>query len=186
MQLDRRHSPVAALAGALAVSLLIAAPLPAQAPKGLSMPMPGIETFHPVTTTIACGSDATPESMAGLKKAGFASVISFRLDGETGFAPEASARAAEAAGLRYVRIPFDREHPDPAAVRKFLDVISAPETSPAFLSCHTGQRASALWLIKRVVQDGWTYDKALAEAESLGLTRAELKGFAKDFVSVNR
>lgn len=145
--------------------------------------MPGIDTFHPISTTIALGSNAAPEAMAALKKAGFDVVVAVREDKEDGYDRRQSERAAVAAGLRFVSIPFNRTTPDPALVRKFLEVVAAPENKFAYLYCHTGQRVSTMWLIKRVRQDGWTVDRALAEAESLGLTRPELKQFAADFLS---
>lgn len=157
--------------------------LAAQTRPALTFPIPGIETFHPVTTTVALGGNAAPEAMAALKKAGFDVVIAVREDKEDGYDRQQSERAATAAGLRFVAIPFNRTTPDPAAVRKFLDVVAAPENKYAYVYCHTGQRVAAMWLVKRVRQDGWTLDRATAEAESLGLTRPELKQFATDFLS---
>lgn len=150
--------------------------------KAVSVPMPGIDDFRPVTTTIACGSNARPESMAALAKAGFKSVISFREDGEKEYDRPAAERAAGEAGLRFVAIPFNREKPDPKAADRFLDVIAAPDTTPAYIYCATGQRAAAMWLIKRVKQDGWAPAQAMSEAEALGLARPELKAFALSYV----
>ncbi len=160
--------------------------LAAQTRPALTLPMPGIETFHPVTTTVALGSNAAPEAMAALKKAGFDVVIAVREDQEDGYDRQQSERAATAAGLRFIAIPFNRTTPDPAAVRKFLEVVAAPENRYAYVYCHTGQRVATMWLIKRVRQDGWTLDRATAEAESLGLTRPELKQFATEFLAGSR
>ena len=155
-------------------------------PTAVSLPMPGIEIFHPVTATVASGSTPLPEAMPVLRKAGFTTLVSFRLDTEAGYDRPALEAAATAAGLRYVSIPFNREAPDPAAVQRFLEVMAAPETGPAYVFCHTGQRVAAMWAIKRVKQDGWPLDRAMAEAESLGLTRPELKKFATEFVTAGR
>jgi uncharacterized protein (TIGR01244 family) len=153
-----------------------------QPPPAAQAPVAGIDAFHTVSTTIACGSDASPDAMPGLRAAGFLSVVSFREDGEPGYSLAASEHAARAAGLRFVSIPFNRDAPDPRAVERFLEVIAAPETAPAFIYCRTGERAAMMWLIKRVKQDGWTPERALAEAEALGLSRPELKAFALAFV----
>jgi len=155
----------------------------AQARPSLTLPMPGIETFRPITTTVALGGNASPEAMPALKKAGFDVVIAIREDGEEGYDRAAAERAATAAGLRFVAIPFTRLRPDPAAARTFLEVMAAPENAYAFIYCHTGPRVATMWLIKRVRQDGWTFDRAMAEAESLGLARPELKQFAKEFLA---
>jgi sulfide:quinone oxidoreductase len=177
----RRLIPIVlAMAASLAPALIAQSPAPQ---KAVTAPMPGIDTFHPVTTTLACGSNARPEAMPALAKAGFRSVISFRMDGEADYDRPSAERAASEAGLRFVSIPFNREQPDPKAVDRFLEVIRAGETSPAYIYCATGQRAAAMWLIKRVKQDGWAPAQALAEAEALGLTRPELKTFAMEYVA---
>jgi uncharacterized protein (TIGR01244 family) len=160
--------------------------LAAQTRPALAFPMPGIETFHPVTTTMALGSNAAPEAMAALKRAGFDVVIVTREDKEDGYDRAQSERAAKDAGLRFIAIPFNRTTPDPAAVRRFLEVVAAPENRYAYLYCHTGQRVATMWLIKRVRQDGWTLERAMTEAESLGLTRPELKQFATEFLAGSR
>ena len=96
-------------------------PVTAQTRQALKLPMPGIETFHPITTTVALGSDAAPEAMPALKRAGFDVVIVIREDIEEGYDRQKSERAAKEAGLRFIAIPFTRTSPDPAAVRKFLE-----------------------------------------------------------------
>ncbi|MBL8144599.1 MAG: hypothetical protein JNM38_26025 [Acidobacteria bacterium] len=65
----------------------------------------------------------------------------------------------------------------------FVDVIAAPENRFASVYCHSGARAATMWLIKRVRQDGWPLERAMAEAESLGLSRPELKQFATEFLA---
>jgi sulfide:quinone oxidoreductase len=170
-----------------AVVLLAALSLPldigAQVRPALSLPMPGIDVFHPVTTTIALGSNARPESMPALKQAGFDVVIVIREDAEEGYDRAESERAATAAGLRFIAIPFTRMRPDPGAARKFLEVMADPSNSHAYVYCHEGPRAATMWLIKRVRQDGWPPERAMAEAESLGLERQELKDFASQFLA---
>jgi sulfide:quinone oxidoreductase len=183
MTTPRTSRPPGAAALLLASFLLAPHPAAAQARPSLRLPMPGIETFRPVTTTVALGGNATPEAMPALKRAGFDVVIAIREDGEEGYNREQAERAATAAGLRFIAIPFTRLRPDPAAARRFLEVMAAPENAYAFIYCHTGPRVATMWLIKRVRQDGWTFDRALAEAESLGLTRPELVQFAKEFLA---
>jgi hypothetical protein len=42
-----------------------------------------------------------------------------------------------------------------------------------------------MWFIKRVKLDGWAVDRAMKEAELIGLRAANLKQFALDYVSAN-
>jgi hypothetical protein len=56
--------------------------------------------------------------------------------------------------------------------------IEKTEAAPAFIHCASANRASAMWLIKRIVVDHWEVERAGAEAEPLGLTNAALKQWA--------
>jgi uncharacterized protein (TIGR01244 family) len=112
---------------------------------------------------------------------GFASIINLRQDGEPGAELEAEAAAAKAAGIRYYHIPFDGSKPDPAVADKFLDAITDKGSDPAFIHCASGNRAAAMWLIKRLAVDHWDVDRATKEATALGLTSSALKQFAIDY-----
>ena len=43
-----------------------------------------------------------------------------------------------------------------------------------------------MWLIKRITVDGWEVDRAVAEAEALGLTNAGLKQWALEYARPDR
>ena len=168
---------------ALAVAAVIASAAPAGAQAAAPAPaaIPGIDTVHAVTSTVSCGSNVRPEAMAEVKKAGFRSVISLRVPGEEGYDLPAAETAARDAGLRFVSIPVDPVHLTRESANRFLEVLASPETAPVFIFCRSGQRVAAMWMIKRLVQDRWTKERALAEAEALGLTRPDLKAFALGF-----
>jgi hypothetical protein len=55
-----------------------------------------------------------------------------------------------------------------------------------FIHCASGNRAAAMWLIKRAVIDGWSIERATAEAEKLGLEHEQLKKFAADYVKAHQ
>jgi hypothetical protein len=40
-----------------------------------------------------------------------------------------------------------------------------------------------VWLVKRVLQDGWPIDKATTEAKAIGLSSAPLEKFALEFIA---
>ena len=40
-----------------------------------------------------------------------------------------------------------------------------------------------MWFIKRVQQDGWAQDRAMTEAETIGLRSERLKEFATAYVN---
>ncbi len=144
--------------------------------------VPGIRNFTQVEPTVACGGATAVSAIAELKQAGFRAIINLRLASEPGADVEASAEAATAAGLNYIHIPFNHKAPDPAAVDAFLAVVSRPENQPIFIHCGAGERAATLWMIKRVLQDGWSVDDAMKEAEGIGLTLDSLKTFARQYI----
>jgi uncharacterized protein (TIGR01244 family) len=148
--------------------------------------VPGITNFAEVETTVACTGAVTPASVAGIKKMGFASIINLRLATEPGADIEAEAAAAKAAGINFFHIPFDGSAPDPAVADRFIKTITQPGNEPAFIHCASGNRAAAMWLIKRVLIDNWDTDRASEEAAELGLKNPVLKTFALDYVQSHK
>lgn len=146
----------------------------------------GITNFAQVETTVACAGAIKPTSVAGIKNLGFASIINLRLASEPGADIDAEAAAARAAGINFVHLPFNGTMPDPAVADAFIKTITQPGYEPAFIHCASGNRAAALWLIKRVLIDKWDNDRALEEATALGLTSQGLKTFALDYIQSHK
>ena len=146
----------------------------------------GIKNFSRLETTVACAGAITSEAMPEIRKMGFVSVINLREAQEPGADIEKHRAAAEAAGLRYYHVPFNGAKPDPKAADQFVKIISSTEAAPAFIHCASANRASAMWLIKRIVVDKWEVEKAEAEAEALGLTNAALKQWAIEYARPDR
>ncbi len=146
----------------------------------------GITNFAQVETTVACAGAVKPSSVAGIKKMGFASIINLRLASEQGADIDAEAAAAKAAGINFVHLPFNGNSPDPAVADRFIKIITEPGNQPAFIHCASGNRAAAMWLIKRVLIDKWDNDHAMEEAAQLGLTSSALKTFAIDYIQAHK
>lgn len=89
--------------------------------------------------------------------------------------------AAKAAGLNYIHIPFNAGSPDPAVADRFITAITTPASQPAYIHCAGGNRAAAMWMIKRLVVDKWDAARASEEATALGMTSPVLKQFAIDY-----
>ena len=143
--------------------------------------VPGITNFAKLETTIACGGATTPEAVPEIKKMGYVAIVNMRLSNEAGANVEGEEAAAKAAGIRFYHIPFSTASPDPAVADAFLKTITAPENNPAYIHCASGNRVSAMWMIKRMVVDHWDADRAYTEANALGLTSPALKQFALDY-----
>jgi uncharacterized protein (TIGR01244 family) len=167
----------------LAAAVLLAAVAAAQV---RSQDVPGITNFRQVESTIACAGATTPESMRAIKDMGFAAVVNLRQASENGANVDAEQAAATAAGLKYIHIPMNGASPDPAVADRFLEAARDPANNPMFVHCATGNRAASVWLIKRVLVDGWAVDRAAEEAQALGLTSASLKQFALDYITAHQ
>jgi len=148
--------------------------------------VPGVTNFARVETTIACAGATTPGAVADIKKMGFASIVNLREAGEQGADLDAEEAAAKAAGINYIHLPFNTAKPDPAVADQFLKVITEPKNNPAFVHCASANRASAMWMIKRMMIDNWDADRAGTEAAALGLTNGALKTFALNYVQTHK
>ena len=168
----------------LIVTALMAATVAAAQTSQVTKPaVAGVTNFAKLDSTIACGGATTLDGIEELKKLGYKSIINLRESSETGANVEASGAAARGAGIKYVHIPMNRNTPDPAVADQFLKAIVDPAGQPVFVHCGSGNRAAAMWMIKRMVVDKWDAQKAGAEAEALGLTNAAMKQFALDYVA---
>jgi len=131
--------------------------------------------------------DRTAPDAAALesaKAAGVTTVIDFRKASEsTGFDEKAGA---ESLGLNYFNIPFQNE------AELTDEVFDATRESlkglkgAALMHCRSGNRAAAAWLPYRVLDDGVSWDQALAEAKAIGLKAPALEAKAKDYIERNQ
>ena len=176
-----RLSPIAAVT---CLTLLGASPAGAQ--QVTKETVPGVTNFARLETTVACGGATKPEAVPELKKMGFVSIINLRLPTEAGAMVEEEAAAAKEAGVKYFNIPFNGQTPEPVVADTFVATITTAGNEPAYIHCGSGNRAAAMWLIKRLVVDRWESDRAVTEAAALGLTNPVLKQFALDYAQTHK
>jgi uncharacterized protein (TIGR01244 family) len=172
------------LAAALLVTAFTGAHVMAQ--QVIKQAVPGVTNFARLETTVACAGATKVEAVPEIKKLGFASIINLREASEPDANVESEAAAAKAAGIRFYHIPFNGQKPDPAVATQFLDAITAKGSEPAFIHCAGGNRAAAMWMIKRLAVDHWDADRAAKEATDLGLTSPALKQFAIDYSQAHK
>ena len=162
---------------------LLAAPVLAQVTK---VDMPGVRNFSRVDATVGCGGQVDPAAMPALRKDGFVSVINLRQASEPGAEVEASRAAAQAAGLKYIHLPFNAAQPDEKVVERFLAAVADTSNQPVFIHCGSANRVGGVWMIKRALQDGWPIERARTEAEAIGLRDAKLTAFATEYINRRR
>ena len=173
----------AAILALLLTAGLATAQVATTAPPVTKPTVAGVTNFAKLETTIACAGATTPAGVAEVKKLGYKTVINLRQASEPGADVEGEAAAAKEAGIKYFHLPVNGASPDPAIVEQFLTAVGDPANQPVFVHCASGNRAAALWMIKRMVIDGWDGERASAEATALGLTSPALKTFAMDYAA---
>jgi uncharacterized protein (TIGR01244 family) len=173
--------PVVVTGTVIAVSIALA-----QAPRAPASSIPGVTNYTRVDATVGCGGATALEAFPALKQEGFTTVINLRRAEEPGADIDESKAAAERAGLKYVHIPFDSRAPSPDAAGAFLAAVKDPSNAPVYIHCGTANRVGAMWLIKRVLVDGWDVERATAEAKDIGLRSPELEQFARDYIATHR
>ena len=144
----------------------------------------GVSNYTRVDATVACAGATPVTSLPAIKQAGFVSVINFRMPTEAGADIEESKAAAARVGLKYIHLPHQTPTADIAAA--FLKAVADRSNQPVYIHCASANRVGAMWFITRVKLDGWDTDRAMKEAEAIGLRAATLKQFALDYVNAAR
>ena len=125
-----------------------------------------ITNFFRVNQQICTGGQPRLEDLEKMKAEGIRAIINLRQASE--FDAEAEAAKAKDMGLRYIHIPVNgREMKDEYAI-EFLKATDDEANRPAFIHCATANRVGALWMIRRVLRDGWSVEKAEEEARKIG------------------
>lgn len=146
----------------------------------------GITNFTRVDAVVACGGATETSALPALKKDGFTSVINLRLAEERGANIDENKAEAQKVGLKYFHLPFQANAPDPKIVDAFLSTVSDKANQPVYIHCGSANRVGSVWLIKRVLQDGWPVEKATTEAKAIGLTNPALEKFALDYIAAHK
>lgn len=143
----------------------------------------GIPQFLKVSDQVWTGGQPWLEHLPKLKDAGVKVVLNLRPHTEhEGQREEAKVKEL---GMAYFNIPIDTQTPDELDADDFLTITDEQlKNGPVFIHCAVGLRVGAFWMIRRVLRDGWEFDKALAEANRIGLRNSSrMIGFAKDYIA---
>jgi uncharacterized protein (TIGR01244 family) len=140
----------------------------------------GVVNYTKVDATVACGGETSREAIAELGAQGFRTVVNLRQPSEPGVAEEAAA--VEAAGMRYVHLPMNPTAPEFETADQFLAAVADPAVQPVYIHCASANRVGAVWAIKRVVQDGWSREDAIAEAQGIGMKSPVMLDFVQRYL----
>ena len=146
----------------------------------------GIVNFTKVDAVVACGGATETTALDGLAKDGFKAVINLRLATEPNANIELNAAHAKSLGLNYIHLPLNGAQPDPKVFDQFLAEVANKANQPVYVHCGSASRVGAVWMVKRVLQDGWAVDKATEEAKLIGLRSAPLEKFALEYIDTHK
>ncbi len=146
----------------------------------------GVRNYTKVDATVGCAGATDSKALANIAKLGYKAVLNLREASEAEAMIDESRAAAEAAGLKYIHVPFKGSAPDPKVADEFLRVVANTDNQPLFIHCGSANRVGAMWLIKRMLVDKWTEEQAVTEAKAIGLSSEALQTFALDYVATHK
>ncbi len=131
-----------------------------------------LPNFHKVTDQLYRGAQPTEAGPKKLSELGIKTVINLRGpdDQSTG-----EQKETESCGLRYFNIPMPGlSAPSDEQVAQVMVIIDNPDNQPVFIHCKRGSdRTGTIAAVYRISHDGWTADRAVAEARRYGMSWAE-------------
>jgi protein tyrosine/serine phosphatase len=141
-----------------------------------------LPNFHEVNSKLYRGAQPKAGGVQQLAGLGIKTIVNLRGPGEGVRKEEAEAQAA---GLRYFSVPFERMgRPDDDEMKQVLSIIDTPENQPVFVHCQQGvDRTGTVIAIYRITHDGWTSEQAKAEANRYGMHPWErgMKDYIRDY-----
>lgn len=167
-----------------AIALLALASLGLAGGQGQAEPL-AILNFTRVNDQFCTGGQPKLEALEALKASGVKAILNLRQPSEHRAADE-EAKAKEV-GLKYFNIPVVYRDPKEEQADEFLKITDDPANRPLFIHCTAAIRVGAFWMIRRVLRDGWTVEKAQEEATTIGLKNApHLVEFARTYIEKHR
>lgn len=176
--------------GALAVLLVASAPV-ANPARQSERPAPGqldlkAKVNVPVILCIddkpTVGGQPSGEAYAKAAANGFRAVLTLRAP-KDGVDTLREQFMVEAHRMRYFNLPSAGSMPSTKQVDQFLQIARDPKNHPMLVNCAFAERIAPYMLIFRVSEESWSEDKALEEATRLGLSRQEMRQFARGYLT---
>jgi protein tyrosine phosphatase (PTP) superfamily phosphohydrolase (DUF442 family) len=157
---------------------LLCATVPAQEPADQSQ----LPRFHQVGEKLFRGGQPREGGIAKLRDFGINTVINLRGASDRTRSEEKEVRAL---GLNYFNVPLPNwARPQHERVARIMELINAAESGRVFIHCKDGvDRTGMIVAIYRMKHDGWSADKALAEADRTGMRRTQfwMRDYTEDY-----
>ena len=118
-----------------------------------------------------------PKGYESLKKQGFKGIVDLTLEGTN------DAKGGKAAGLNTLNVKIlDNSAPTQKQMKDFLDFATNPKNSPCYVHCEAGKgRTGVASACYRMAVEGWSPEKAIAEAQKFGCSLPDQIDFLNQF-----
>jgi protein tyrosine/serine phosphatase len=169
------------VAAVLGTSPALAGPAPEATPAALAAVH--IDNFGKVDDHYYRGAQPKGDDFQALSRLGVKLLIDLAAEGD-----QSEAGNAQAAGMRFVRIPMTtHEVPSPAVIAQFLSLVSNPANQPVYVHCIGGRhRTGVMTAIYRMTVDGWNNARAFSEMKAFkfgaDFLHPEFKAFVASYV----
>jgi hypothetical protein len=165
----------------------IAADAPRQSPR---LPAQDLDALRQVDAPIVLCIDDKPtaggqpsgHAYAKAMTSGFRSVLTLRSPND-GVDLLRERLMVEKNRLRYFNLPALGALPRLDQIDEFLGLLRDPVNHPMLINCAFAERVAPYMMIFRMVEQGWSEDKAIEEAVRTGLRADPLKTLAREYIS---
>jgi len=141
-----------------------------------------LPNFHQVNEKLYRGAQPKSDGLERLARMGVKTIVNLR-DGDA--MAQREGVEARAAGLQYFNVPLKRTgRPSDDQVESALAIINSSTNQPVFVHCKLGaDRTGTIIAVYRISHDGWTSERARAEANHYGmhLWEAGMKNYIHDY-----
>lgn len=129
--------------------------------------------MHPISDDIVLAGQPQPEHWPELAD-NFDLVINMRTDPE--LAEEQAENAAEA-GLPTIHLPLPTYELEKEHIEAFHHLLESYAGQRLFIHCRTASRVGLLWMLDRIIHQGWSWEAAQREMEEAGYDADSLDVF---------
>ena len=127
-----------------------------------------------VNEQIILAGQPQPEDWQRLVERGFDLVINMR--GDPAHAT-VQAERARSIGLRYIHLPFPAYELEPGHLDVFRNALAQAGSGKVLVHCRTASRVALVWMLHRMLNEGWSRERAEAELRASGYDEDSMDTF---------
>lgn len=131
------------------------------------------------------GGQPSTSAYAKAAASGFRSVLTLR-SAKDGVDLNRERFMVEQNKMRYFNIAVTNTPPLRKQVDEFLRVVRDKANHPMLLNCGFAERVAPLMMIFRIVEQRWSEERAVEEANLSGVKKDALKKFARDYLAPSK